>query len=93
MCVGRADCSPISSPAGESVLVVTCRQSEGAAAAASPQQSPGDSPRVARQPAQLVQARSAEQLPPGRPPRDPDLAFRAPPRQPLRRDGAVPAGR
>ena len=48
-------CNAINSMDGVSLLVLTCSQFEVSAAAASPQQSPGDSPCLACQPAQLVQ--------------------------------------
>lgn len=49
-------CNTINSVDGESLLVLTCSQFEVSVAAASSQQSSGDSPCIARQPAQLVQA-------------------------------------
>lgn len=45
----------INRSSGGSLLVLTCRQFEVSAAAASPQQSAGDGPCLARQPAQPVQ--------------------------------------
>lgn len=47
-------CNAINSMDGGSLLVLTCSQFEVSAAPASPQQSPGDSPCLTCQPAQLV---------------------------------------
>lgn len=47
-------CNAINSTDGGSFIVLTCSQFEVPAAATSPQQSPGDSPCLACQTAQLV---------------------------------------